>query len=124
MVSPAVVEVIAAVEALPRPPPKRMARLPPLIPRVQVPLLLPNHHHTTVDGTSPTTSPTRRTQVGRKRRRKMQAQPGRPPATRRARTVAAASQPMSPNHCFFPHNSCVCYNLVTQSIVNGSECKE
>ena len=68
--SPAAVEeVIAAAEALPRPPPKRTARLPPLIPRAPVPLLLPNHHHTTVDGRPPTTtSPTRRTQVGRKRR--------------------------------------------------------
>ena len=33
MASPALAEeVIAAVQALPRPPPKRMARLPPLIP--------------------------------------------------------------------------------------------
>ena len=30
-------------------PKKRMARLPPLIPRAPVPLLLPRHHHTVVD---------------------------------------------------------------------------
>ena len=66
--SPAAVEAIAAAEALPRPPPKRMARLLPLIPRTRVPLLLPNHHHVAADGRpSTTTSPTR-TRAGRKRR--------------------------------------------------------
>ena len=49
--------------------PKRMARLSLLIPRAPAPLLLPNHHHAAVDRKLPiTTSPTRRTRVGRKRR--------------------------------------------------------
>ena len=69
MASLAVAEVIAAMEALPRPHQKRMARLPLLIPRDPVPLLLPNHHHAIVDKRPPTTtSPTRRTWAGRKRR--------------------------------------------------------
>ena len=95
MASPAVAEVKAAMEALPRPPPKRMARLPPPIPRPQVPLLLPKHHHTAADGRPPSaTSPTRRARVGRKRRR-MQARPGRAPATRHATS-------QMPCQCLYP----------------------
>ena len=41
MASPAVAEAIAAMEALPRPPPKRTARLLPLIPRAPASLLPP-----------------------------------------------------------------------------------
>ena len=73
--------------------PKKEGKAPPLIPRAPAPFLLPNHHHAAVDKRPPTTtSPTRRTQVGKKRRQKMRAQPGRAPATRHARTVAATSQ--------------------------------
>ena len=68
--SPAVAEVIAATEVLPRPSPKRMARLPLPIPRARAPLWPLSLHHTTADGGPPTTttSPTRRTQLSRERR--------------------------------------------------------
>ena len=69
---PTVMEAIAAMEALPRPPLKRMARLPPPIPKAQAPLLPLNHHHATVGGRpATTTSPTRRLWARRKRRRMM-----------------------------------------------------
>ena len=55
-----------------RPPQKRTARLPLSIPRDQVPLLPPSHHLATADGRpQATTSPTRRAQVGRRKRQKM-----------------------------------------------------
>ena len=96
MVSPAAAEeTLAAVEVLPRPPPKRMARLPLLIPRAPVPLLLPNHHHTIVDETPPAaTSPTRTqsTRARGRRRRRTRAWLGRTPAKRRIRMVATTSQ--------------------------------
>ena len=95
--SPAVAEgAMAAMGVLPRLPPRRMARLPLQTPRASASLLPCRHHHAAVDERRPTaTSPTRTPQVKRrKRRRRMQALPGRAPATRRARMVAA-SRPTS-----------------------------
>ena len=105
-------EVIAAAGVLPRPPPKRMARLLPLIPRASVPLLLPNHYHTTVDERPPTTtSPTRtqRTWARSRRRRRMQAWLGRTPATRHVRMVATISKTptFSTSALLMSLNSCI-----------------
>ena len=105
-------EAIAATEVLPRPPPKRTARLPLLIPRAPVPLLLPNHHHAVEDERPPTaTSPTRtqRTRARRRRRRRTRARLGRTPATRHIRTVAAISQTptFSTSVLLISFNSCI-----------------
>ena len=122
--SPAVAEGAMAA-------PRRTTRLLLQTPRAPAPLLLPRHHHTTVDERRPTvTSPTRTqwTQVRRrKRRRRMQALLGRAPTTRCKRTVAAARLtsthsaavlPMSLNSCILSIKDFVAklvrqYNLVT-----------
>ena len=112
--------------------PKSMARLPLPNPRAQVPPLPLSHHHATVDGRPPaTTSPTR-TRPRRERGQMMQAQPRKVLDTQCARTVAATNQ--TPHRCLqarasfqektLLHSSCVFYNLVASSIINGSECKE
>ena len=112
-------EAMAATGALPRLPTRRTARLLPLTPRAPVPFLLPRHHHTTVDKRHPAiTSPTRtrRTQVRRRKRRRMRALPGRAPATRHVKTVAATrptsaysaiAMPMSSNSCILSINDFV-----------------
>ena len=104
-------EAIAAMEVLPRLPPKRMARLPPLIPRAPVPLLFPRHHHAIVDERPPMATSTTRTQrtQARRRRRRTRALPGRTPATRHVRTVAAISQmpTFSPSALSMSLNSCI-----------------
>ena len=93
MAAQAVAEAITAVGVPPRPPPKRMARLPLPIPRAQVPFLPLSPQHTAAGGRPPTTtSPTRRTWVRSKRRRMTQAQPGKVPDTRHARMGATTKQ--------------------------------
>ena len=101
-------EAIAAMGVLPRLPLKRMARLLPLTSRAPAPLLLPRHHHTAVGKRHPTTTSPTRTWAWRRKRRRTWALPGRAPATRRVKAVAAtrptsaysaASLPMSLNSC-------------------------
>ena len=126
--SPAVAKgIMAAMGVLPRLPPGRTARLPPQTPRAPAPLLPHRHPHAAVDERCPaTTSPTRTPQVIRRKRRRTQALPGRAPATRHARTVAAARPtsahsatvlPMSLNSCILSIKDfiakLVCYNLAT-----------
>ena len=69
--SPAAEEgVMAAVGALPRLPPRRMARLLPLTPRAPAPFMLPRHHYATVDKRHTTTTSPARTQRTQAKRRK------------------------------------------------------
>ena len=90
MASQAVAEVTAAMGVLPRPPPKRMAKWPPLTPRVQVLPQHPSPPHATVDrGLLTTTSPTRRMLAKGVKRWAMGAQPGKVLGTRPARMGVA-----------------------------------
>ena len=88
-----VVEVTVATGVLPKPPLKRMARGPPLAPRVQAPPWPLSLHHTTVDGGPlTTTSPTRRMPAKGGKMWAMRAWPERVLGTRLARMGVTAKQ--------------------------------
>ena len=106
--------------------PRRTPRLLPQNPRAPVPHLPCRHHHTAVDKSHPTTTSLPRTgrtlQVTRRRRRRMQVLPGRAPATRCARTVAATrptsarSAAVSPMSLYFVNKIFHCKTCVSVMI--------
>ena len=95
---------MAATVALPGLPPRRRTpRLPPQTPRAPSPRLPHRCHHTAVDERLPTsTGPTRTHQATRRKRRRMQAPPGRAQATRHPRMAAVTRPASAPNAAVLP----------------------